>query len=432
MRKSWIWHHGKLFIGIENGKIQAHWSCNKYTEKKNSFSFAATSSTWIAKHLEDIHEITRVYNKPPIPPQMLRGDCSKTIEEMLKSKNCNLSKFRHDLTTWIAVSCQAFLVIEEPTFREMIASLSSKAESIIPKSANTVRSWVVNEFQKQKEALRERLQQARSRIHLSMDIWTTPSGNRAYLGIVAHWIDYDNEVREVLIALPDLKGNHSGSNIAATAFKVIKDYGIAAKVGFCMLDNATNNDSTIPEFRQLLMENYDEDTLFLSADDMYLRCFGHIMNIAAKALLFGSNPNSFEHSSPNRPDTKAEEEEFIKWRKAGPIGRAYNFVVFLYRSCQRCDAFRNIQTDILKMDHSIMPHMTNSTRWNSYFLMINDLLNLREAVDFYVGIYRSSKTMEKKDKKRLEDHCILEEDDWEELLHLHALLYDFWELTLRM
>src|SRR5215471_12837900 len=99
-----------------------------------------------------------------------------TIDDMFKSKNCNLSKFKHDLTTWIAVSRQAFLVIQEPKFREMIADLSIEAESIIPKSANTIRSWVVSEFQKQKEILKERLQQARSRIHLSIDIWTSPSG----------------------------------------------------------------------------------------------------------------------------------------------------------------------------------------------------------------------------------------------------------------
>ena len=45
---------------------------------------------------------------------------------------------------------------------------------------------------------------------------------------------------------------------------------------------------------------------------------------------------------------------------------------------------------------------------------------------------RSSKTMDKKDKQRLEKHCTLTDDEWEELIHLHALLYDFWELTLRM
>ena len=75
--------------------------------------------------------------------------------------------------------------------------------------------------------------------------------------------------------------------------------------------------------------------------------------------------------------------------------------------------------------------MSNATRWNSWFLMVNDLLNLREPVDLYVNMCRSSKNMDKKDKKRLED-CVLQDEDWEELIQIHAILYDFWELTLRM
>lgn len=64
--------------------------------------------------------------------------------------------------------------------------------------------------------------------------------------------------------------------------------------------------------------------------------------------------------------------------------------------------------------------------------MINDMLNLREAVDLYINMCRTSKTMEKKNKQRLEMYCTLIKENWEELTHLHALLYDFWELTIRM
>lgn len=73
----------------------------------------------------------------------------------------------------------------------------------------------------------------------------------------------------------------------------------------------------------------------------------------------------------------------------------------------------------------------NATRWNSTFVMINDALNLREAIDLYVNISLTGKSMEKKDKKKLE-RCYLGEEEWEELHHLHGLLYGFWELTLKM
>ena len=69
-------------------------------------------------------------------------------------------------------------------------------------------------------------------------------------------MDESNEVHEVLIGLPNLKGNHSGPNIAALAFKVIEEYAIGPKVGFYMLDSATNNDTMIVELHNLLIANY--------------------------------------------------------------------------------------------------------------------------------------------------------------------------------
>jgi len=64
--------------------------------------------------------------------------------------------------------------------------------------------------------------------------------------------------------------------------------------------------------------------------------------------------------------------------------------------------------------------------------MINDLLKLREAVELYVSMSISSgKAMEKKDKNKLLE-CQLKEEDWEELITMHGILYSFWELTLSM
>jgi len=43
----------------------------------------------------------------------------------------------------------------------------------------------------------------------------------------------------------------------------------------------------------------------------------------------------------------------------------------------------------------------------------------------------STQGIDKKDKKCLEQ-CMLGEEDWEELTNIHALLYQFWELTMHM
>ena len=80
-----------------------------------------------------------------------------------------------------------------------------------------------------------------------MDIWTTPSGDRSYLGIVVNWIDSDFNIRNVLIALPPIEGQHTGANIATIAFRVIEEYRFGSKIDYCMFDGVSNNDIDMSE-----------------------------------------------------------------------------------------------------------------------------------------------------------------------------------------
>ena len=109
-----------------------------------------------------------------------------------------------------------------------------------------------------------------------------------------------------------MKGNYSGPNIAVLAFKVIEEYGIEPKVGFYMLDSATNNDTMIVELYNMLIANYGWKASLISPDDARLRCFGHVLNLAVKALLFGTDTEAFEYNGEGRLDAEAEETEFTK------------------------------------------------------------------------------------------------------------------------
>jgi hypothetical protein len=168
----------------------------------------------------------------------------------------------------------------------------------------------------------------------------------------------------------------------------------------------------------------------ITPEERRLRCFGHCINLGAKALIFGHDIEALESESKNIGDA-AEEAEFLRWRKAGAIGKLHNLVNFIKRSSQRQDTFRKIQTETLGWDHSIIPASDVKTRWNSSFIQINDGLNCKEPIDLYIDRSLVSKDMDKKDKDKLR-LCKLTEEDWEELIHLHALLYPLWLLTMKM
>lgn len=88
------------------------------------------------------------------------------------------------------------------------------------------------------------LQSALSKIHLTIDLWTSPN-NLAIIGIIAHYISDSGQLEHSVLALREVDGDHSGDNQSLCVLEVIVEYGIASKLGFFVMDNASNNDTLI-------------------------------------------------------------------------------------------------------------------------------------------------------------------------------------------
>jgi len=89
------------------------------------------------------------------------------------------------------------------------------------KSATTIRKWILKEFQRQKLAIKDELANARSRIHISADLWTSPN-SLAIVGIVVHYLDKNFKVQNHLIGMRRVHGAHSGKNIAEAMIPCFK------------------------------------------------------------------------------------------------------------------------------------------------------------------------------------------------------------------
>ena len=176
----------------------------------------------------------------------------------------------------------------------MITDLSTDAADLLPLSANTARNWVVSEFMKQRDILAEKLSQSRSRIHFSFDLWTAPAGNRSYLGVVANWVDEEFAIRTCLVTLLPLHDQHTGDNIAECICQVAERYGVGHKVGYCMLDSASNNDTAMTALQPRLVSMFGEDAGVIAPGDRRLRCFSHCLNLAARQLIYGKNLEALE------------------------------------------------------------------------------------------------------------------------------------------
>jgi hypothetical protein len=95
----------------------------------------------------------------------------------------------------------------------------------------------------------------------------------------------NNKLCKLLLGIPELI-EHTSSSISGEVIAVLQSFGITPeKMGYFTLDNAENSTTAMVAIGQKL--GFDGKL-------RRGRCIGHIVNLAAKALLFGNDPNVFE------------------------------------------------------------------------------------------------------------------------------------------
>lgn len=86
-------------------------------------------------------------------------------------------------------------------------------------------------------------------------------------------------MHSVLLDYVDVPGKHTGQHIATYVQAIIDRYGLQKKIIGIVTDNAKANDVAIQE---LIRAMKLDDTTYPSAEDVHIRCFGHILNICCQ------------------------------------------------------------------------------------------------------------------------------------------------------
>ena len=77
-------------------------------------------------------------------------------------------------------------------------------------------------------------------MHLSFDLWT--SHNRlALLGVVAHYIDSQLQLKTTLLDIPHHRGRHTGTELASSLLDVIWHYNLQGRLRAFITNNASEN-----------------------------------------------------------------------------------------------------------------------------------------------------------------------------------------------
>lgn len=195
----------------------------------------------------------------------------------------NYNTFRRLLVRWFVYNNVALYKIESERFNQLLVYLQPRVKASIP-YAKSVRRWIMEDYQILKEGVIQELRTAPSSIHLSFNLWTLKN-LLSLNGIVIHYIGAKYATKTCLLALPEQDGSHTEASIAEAVARVIKEYRIKGKIGYFMLDNASNNESCMKE----LANRFNFDPI-----KRRLRCMGYIINVIAREALFGKDVDVFK------------------------------------------------------------------------------------------------------------------------------------------
>jgi hypothetical protein len=446
---SWVWDFG---YDVQNFDGSRRWVCKRCIRIKSPRprSFAEKGIQNANAHLFKDHGICA-------PGEATKSSAQKKAEKMKTKDQRSIADvmkldtrlpreqdianslvqgfdrkhFQRLLLEWIIEENHSFSVCEQGRLRrifEYLNPLVKITDANITRS--TIRRKVLSAYETHKNKVAEVLRQSSGLIHVSFDGWK--SGNRHNLyGIACFFRDENSQPRKLVLGVPELRTRHFGHNIAAEILDVLDAYGIQDRIGYFTLDNAESNDKA--------MEVIGGELGFVGSTRRG-RCFGHTLNLSAKALLFGHNVEAFEEQLSGA--AALSEAEHTLWRRKGPVGKLHNLVIDVRRSDQLTYLLRSIQRS--EFDMSSDPRIRASkpvdliidsdTRWLSQLYMIRRAITLRPYLEQLILKHRQQWEQENRSKRTgsvrksaKEPRICLEENqltahDWAVLEHLATLL----------
>ncbi|KAG9378443.1 Dimer-Tnp-hAT domain containing protein [Pyrenophora tritici-repentis] len=361
-RASWVYSHGYR-IALRSNVAKSRGSA---TIAISTISISASTSSRRRQErswLEASKRTTVAPRKETLLERALQKGCSQAVANELT--NFNIQEFRLAAVTWLVENNLPLSQFESSSFRNMIQLASVEAERALWASHNSVSRYVIRLYNYLLPKVVASLSESMSKVHISFDGWTT-------------------KLRDLPIALPQLTGAHTGEAMAEVVMAIFKQFEITVgKLGYFVLDNAHNNNTTI---NTLALQ------MGFSATERRLRCGPHTLNLIGQMLLWGEEKESYDNEETERVN---EAENMATWRGDGPLGVLLAVINYIktpqqyalfekYQKLAIRDQPVNAPTEQHKIKEPVKPVVT---RWNSYVSCFERAVELQLAVNGYANYH---------------------------------------------
>ena len=155
---SWIWQHGTE--ARTAGDAKAWWLCNQCWDKRKIVVYRIGTTHYSICHLRDEH---RLSERGPIEseesPAILTAVQSSPQAANLVAQ-VDLDAFKAALIRWLCLAHIALSCVEVESFRQLVFILNPAVYAFLSLAGNTIRAFVIREFQDRKERVQAALGQS--------------------------------------------------------------------------------------------------------------------------------------------------------------------------------------------------------------------------------------------------------------------------------
>ncbi|KAG7408190.1 putative AC transposase [Fusarium oxysporum f. sp. rapae] len=408
-RKSWIKRHGFFLVEIDtnDSPLSPYWACRLCDAKGQPEFFAAAATSSAADHLRKSHRIFE--GSQAADPDLSTDESERPKRRRLQYSAVPLARVKmiRELSLGLLINTNVpFSFFSDTFFQQLAWQLDPHLADQIPWSRQSMGRLLDDTYKSKKDEIKQELSDALTKIHLGFDLWTSPN-RHAVMAVTAHFLDRQGKHQSRLLALRrQLGGPSRNRDLGQRIFKRQLS-------------------------RELLRRSRRRDESGGRSGQTYAR-YGHILNLVARAFLYGEDFESFEAESQVFDLLGRREDDLRHWRKKGPVGKLHNVIKFIRSSPQRCELFKRISRENDEAQEYLLASestaelevvMNNDTRWNSTYLMISRALVKQGDIRAFL--------VHPEVEKWLPEADMLKGDDWRLLAEIKLILEPFYLQTMR-
>jgi len=189
-----IWRYGvELTYLEEDGSSTKLWLCRQcHLSRTQNDAKTINGTAHISQHLRSVHRIDPTTGLLPETPCKSRFsspfDAAKVAGSgsVVSHSPWQEESLQSALIDWVITRDVSFQTAVAPATRGLLTWNRSSLLHALPNSSTTMTQYVLSTLKERRIEVRELLQAARSKISISVDVWTS-SNYLSFLGVVAHF-----------------------------------------------------------------------------------------------------------------------------------------------------------------------------------------------------------------------------------------------------